>query len=165
MPERTCSFSGLRQLTCAHCKHPRRVLYELRPGVYMGNPVVEILKNGGPVHPYDEHFRFGLAKGRLLLAALDAIRQFAAVGDDIVERFTSEGPPQGIASDALTIWIELHPEFVRSTGETVDRPWLHMRSSTATIGVGYEKAKAVCALSDQLRQWVEEATFSSNRLI
>ena len=155
MPEEICSFSGLPQRSCAHCKYPRGVRYGLHRGVYKGSPVVEIVKDGGPVHPHDEHFRFGVAKARLLLTALPMIRHFAEVGDEIVDVIPGELAVPDTSGGAVKVWVEMHPEFVRSSGETIDRPWLHMRSSAVSIGVGYEKAKAICALADQLRQWVE----------
>jgi hypothetical protein len=124
----------------------------------MGSPVVEIMKDGGPVHPHDEHFRFGVAKARLLLTALDVIRRFVELGDEIVDVRGDELQVPDIVGGVVTVWVEMHPEFVRSSGETIERPWLHMRSSVASIGVGYEKAKAICALADQLRQWVERPT-------
>ena len=41
-----------------------------------GYPVVEVLKNGGPVHSFDSNFRFGVRKAQMLLACVHILREF-----------------------------------------------------------------------------------------
>lgn len=47
--------------------HPRFSLVEDR---FNGCPVIELLKNGGPIHRYDEHFRFGVRVAQMFVACL-----------------------------------------------------------------------------------------------
>jgi hypothetical protein len=112
--------------------------------------MVEILKNGGPVHPHDNHFKFGAERARLLLSGLSVIDQFVAKGDE----FTLE--PHSIQGDfgSIRTWVELHDDFIHSSGQRIQRPWLWFARSDITIGIGYEKAKAVQALSSELREWL-----------
>lgn len=156
MAHQICPFSGLPKPTCDHCKYPRGVHYEVRRGTYLSHPVLEILKNGGPIHHHDEHFRFGREKARLLLIALHVIRQFADVGDDIVSLFNAETLTDQTTGNLVTVWVELQPEFIHSSGETIERPWLQIQSANIRIGVGYEKAKAICAVANELRRWIDD---------
>ena len=53
--------------------------------------MVEILKDGGPVHPFDKHFQFGTKKAELLLGALPVIQEFAAnTQEDGITTVTSQ---------------------------------------------------------------------------
>ena len=145
---------GMPPDRCSLCKAPPGDHYELRRGSFEGNPVVEIMKNGGPVHRHDEHFRFGLEKARLLLVAEPVIDQFLQAGDQFsLARRTLTDPER---QTTMVAWVQLEPEFVRSTGETLDRPYLYLESqrSSARIGIGYEKAKALRAVRAELRAWV-----------
>jgi hypothetical protein len=118
--------------------------------------VVEILKDGGPVHPYDEHFRFGIQKARLLLGALEVIKEFAANTDDEGNTAVKSQFIHDESGAVLQIWVEMHEEFVRSTGERIQRPWLQIRRlpNGPQIGTGVQKAKAISALARELRTWV-----------
>jgi hypothetical protein len=120
---------------------------------------VEILKDGGPVHPYDEHFRFGVQKAWLLLGALQIIKEFIDNTDDEGNTSVSSQYVRDEFGDVLQIWVEIHEEFVRSTGETIQRPWLQIQRipDGPRIGIGLQKAKAVHALAREIRAWVEEA--------
>ena len=131
----------------------------MRPGFYKGNKVVEVLKNGGPIHPYDEHFRFGIQKAKLLLAALTIIREFAAnTADDGTTTVASQVVRDEATGCQICVWVEMHPEFEHSSGVTIDKPWLQIEAiplgSGAHIGLGVQKAKAICAVARQLRTWL-----------
>jgi hypothetical protein len=157
-----CPLTGLPKAFCAHCVSgplsttPR---YELRESVFKGKPVVEVLKDGGPVHPHDEHFRFGLEKARLLLTVLEPVREFAlTTREDRTHSFGSRVVRDQQGARDIKVWVEMHPEFERSSGRTVEQPWLRIEAlpigTGAYIGVGVQKAKAVSALADQLGDWV-----------
>lgn len=156
----TCDHTYLSKDQCSHCLGgPPRLspYYQLKTGWFEGWPVAEILKDGGSVHPYDKHFRFGIQKAGLLLGAIDIIKEFVANTDD--EGNTTVGP-QFIHDESgavLQIWVEMHKEFARSTGETIQRPWLQIRRlpTGPHIGIGVQKAKAVRALARQLKNWVD----------
>src|SRR3989442_3541350 len=126
-----CDHTGLRKSYCSHC-NPAIVPephYELRPSSYRGNPVVEVLKDGGPVHPYDEHFRFGREKAKLIVAAMDLIEEFAS--NSIVESREVQSKRFGLRFRA---WVEMHDEFVHSSGAPIHRPWLKLEVLPAGTG-------------------------------
>jgi hypothetical protein len=155
-----CDFSQLPKDQCAHCSgvSPRlKPHYQLKSGWFEGCPVVEILKDGGPVHPHDEHFRFGGQKAWLLLGALEVIKEFAANTDDEGNTTVTSQIVREESGVQLEIWVEMHEEFVRSTGELIKRPWLqiHRLPEGPRIGIGVQKAKAVSYLAKELRKWVE----------
>ncbi len=158
-PLAICDFSQLPEDQCAHClgtaSRPSPH-YQLKPGWFGGFPIVEVLKDGGPVHRYDEHFRFGAEKGRLLLGAIEVIREFAANTDDEGNTTVRSQVVRDNSGVLLQIWVEMHEEFVRSTGETIHRPWvqIHRLPDGPRIGIGVQKAKAVCALSKELKRWL-----------
>lgn len=141
-----CKLMGLPIEFCSHChkpvpsQHPR---YELRFSFFKGAPFVEVLKDSGPIHSYDRHFKFGLEKAKLLLAALHEIEKFV---QDKVRAVTRSMPLDG---RTIRVQVLTKPDFIHSSGETISRPWLAIDTlpigSGASIGVGVEKAKAVCS--------------------
>ena len=69
--ERCPKNPSMLKAYCSHCQgtelgtdaNPR---FSVRAGYFDGFPVVEVLKNGGSVHMYDNSFRFGIRNGPLL---------------------------------------------------------------------------------------------------
>lgn len=147
---------GLLSGQCASCSAPRKRQvvdgadrYELCPGEHRGNPVVEVLKNGGPVTPYDRHFRFGVRKAQLLLAAGDLVQRFACDGAKLgcQDLIFSGGRARG----------HYHEGFERAPGWRINAPWLHLEAQGGVkIGVGQQKAKAITALLPALNRWVAD---------
>ena len=130
--------------------------------------MVEILKNGGPVHPFDKHFQFGIKKAKLLLAALSVIQEFAAnTEDDGTTTVTSQMVTDETTGWQFKVWVEMHPDFILSSCRPVDRPWLQIETlpigTSCRIGLGVQKAKAVCAIAHQLRGWLERGDALRNR--
>jgi hypothetical protein len=157
-----CDHTLLPKDQCSHCSvgitslTPR---YQLRIGSFEGCPTVEILKDGGTVHPYDEHFRFGVQKAWLLLGALRIVKEFIDNTDDDGNTSVMSQYVRDEFGNVLQIWVEMHEEFVRSTGETIHKPWLqiHRIPNGPRIGIGLQKARAVYALGKEIRAWVEQA--------
>ena len=121
--------------------------------------MVEVLKDGGPVHVYDSHFQFGTKKAELLLAALPVIHEFAAsTQDDGTTTVTSQVVVDEATGSQFQVWVEMHEDFVHSSGQHIRRPWLQIEAlsidSDRRIGLGVQKAKAICALEHDLREWV-----------
>jgi hypothetical protein len=124
--------------------------------------VVEVLKDGGPVHPYDEHFRFGCEKAKLIVAAMDVIAEFASnTRDDGSTTVDSQVILSQRFRIQFHVWVEMHEEFTHSLGFTVYKPWLRLEvlpsGTGAHIGVGVQKAKALVALREDLERWVAGA--------
>jgi hypothetical protein len=148
-----CKNTDLPRDFCSHCLKPvtsQSSNYELRFS-FEGVPIVEVLKDGGPIHAYDRHFKFGLEKAKLLLAALHEIEQFAHGVSVVTRSMPLEGR-------TIKIQVLKKPDFIHSSGKTISNPWLAIDtlpiSSGASIGVGVEKAKAICAVAEKLRRWV-----------
>jgi len=121
--------------------------------------MVEILRNGGQIHPYDSHFQFGTKKAELILAALPVIKEFATnTQEDGTTTVTSREVVDEVAGLSFRVWVEMHSDFADSTGTRVQRPWLQVEALSADsdrrIGLGLQKAKALYAIAKELRDWV-----------
>jgi hypothetical protein len=75
---------GLNPEYCDHCRPKtlsKRFMprFSAREKQYLGNPILEVLIDGnswGVTYPYDEHFRFGVQKAKLILIFIDLIEEF-----------------------------------------------------------------------------------------
>ncbi|HXE90867.1 MAG TPA: hypothetical protein VNK82_07895 [Terriglobales bacterium] len=122
-----------------------------------GYPVVEILKNGGPIHQYDSHFRFGRHKAELLLACLPALREFGWSSDEERLRFQPRTFDKRELGVSVKVFVEMHPHFEWSTGELIEEPWLRLQAifpDQSHLGLGVMKCRAVWSVQDDLRDWV-----------
>lgn len=126
MPAPDTCRHGMPRDRCGHCKRATGDRYEIRRDSHKGSPIVEVLKNGGPVHPFDSHFEFGREKARLLLTAFPLIDDFVKAGDE----FRLDRQVVGRKGEAFGVvaWVQLQPEFVHSSGQTIHRPYLWLRS-------------------------------------
>jgi len=159
----TCErFPSFYQRDCAHCRgtargteqNPNFSLVEVHKN---GFPLVEILKNGGQIHRFDSHFRFGCRVARILLASLPALKTFAWPSS---AKDRSEFEPQIFRESKLGIeievFVEMNPNFV-VYDELIEKYWLNLKElPTGEIhkGVGVMKCKAVCSVQDELRKWL-----------
>ena len=164
MPDRCDKYPSMDRRYCAHCQgtaHGTRgnPNFSIKEDEFNGYAIIEVLKDGGPIHEWDRHFRFGLRKAEVLLAALPVLKQFAWTSDEERHNF----PTQIIRSDemgiSVQVFVEMHPDFVWSTGELIERPYLQLvplppASERAQKGLGAMKCKAICAVQDDLRAWV-----------
>jgi len=161
--EKCEKFPSFYKRDCAHCRGTARGT-EQNPNFstieyfYRGYPVVEILKNGGQVHRYDEHFRFGCRVARILLACLPALKIFAWPSN---ERDRTEFEPRIFTESNLGIEIEVFVEVNRGFvvyDELIEKCWLNLKelpTGKTHKGVGVMKCKAVYSVQDELRNWLD----------
>lgn len=120
--------------------------------------MIEILKNGGRIHLWDEHFQFGLDKARMLLACLDVLHEFHTANDSQRRQFEQQTIRDEETNITITVHVEMRPDFKRSTGETIDRPYLFLQagdSKNTRLGLGALKCRAVWSVRRQLRDWAD----------
>ena len=153
---------SFRKRDCAHCMGTMRGTsqnphFSIMESIHRGYPVVEVLKNGGPVHRHDEHFRFGCRVARILLASLPALKTFAWPSS---ESDRTGFKPQTFTESNLgvevEVFVEMNANFV-VYGELIEEYWLNLKElPTGKIhkGVGVMKCKAVCSVQDELRNWL-----------
>ena len=158
-----CDFSGMDKRSCSHCLKLQRgtqenPVFSIVTGLYEGSPVIEILKNGGPVHRHDQHFRFGSYKARMLLACLPALKRFGWPShDDDRSLFRPEVFEDRELGVKVEVYVTMNPDFELSSGELIDECWLDVRalpSLETHKGLGVIKCRAVCSVQDDLRAWV-----------
>jgi hypothetical protein len=153
---------------CAHCQGTERGTDEnprftLKEEFVHGCPVVEVLKNGGPVHMWDSHFRFGHRKAEMLIACMDVLRDFMRSTDD--ERIGFK--PRLILNERsglqVLIFVKMHPDFEYSTGARIERPWLRLWAlppDNDRIGLGMMKCRAICGVEQDLRNWLRRQGYA-----
>lgn len=161
--ERCPKFPSMFKAECSHCQglergtadNPHFSIKEADD--FEGRPVVEVLKNGGPVCWWDEHFRFGLRKAEMLIACMDILWKFWRSTDDERRAF----PPQLIEDQTrgLRIQVEMHPDFERSDGTRIYRPCLRLQAlppdnDNTHKGLGATKCQAICAVEVPLKLWL-----------
>lgn len=160
MKERCPKYPSMLKATCSHCRGlPRGTgenpVYSLKEDALNGYPVVEVLKNGGPVHRHDRHFRFGRRKAEMLLACLPALREFGWATEEEQRQFERRVIEDRSLGVKIRVYVEMHPDFERSTGMEIKRPWLCLQTDRRRIGLGMMKCRAVWAVGEDLRAWVQ----------
>jgi len=147
---------------CSHCQGTDRRTaenpkYSLKEGDFNGYPIVEILKNGGSIHVWDTHFRFGQRKAEMLVACVSLIREFGWSTDAERLAFTPKLIENRRRGLRVQISIEMHPEFEHSSGAVIERPWLLLQAlppDVGHIGLGMTKCRAVAAVENELRRFL-----------
>lgn len=90
------------------------------------------------------------------MAALPIIEKFADNNDARIA--TVKMPLDKLTGRTMQVRVGTKSDFIHSSGETINRRWLSIDTlpmgSGASIGVGVNKAKAVCAVALELRAWV-----------
>ena len=164
MAERCEKYPSLDRRYCSHCQgtetgtqeNPTFSVHEHFDDP-LGYPVVEILKNGGPIHPYDSHFRLGRRKIEMLLTCLPAFKEFGWCTEEERLRFnprTFEDPTLKIG---VKVTVQMYPDFETSSGQWVDRPYLRLEAfppDQSHLGLGMMKCRAVWSVQDDLRRWL-----------
>ena len=160
--ERCSKYPSILKAHCSHCQgtqlgtgdNPRFTLEEYESNGY---PVVEVLKNGGPVHFHDANFRFGIRKAKMLLACITCLREFWMSTEDERLCFKLRLVVNKKQELRVEILVKMHPDLEISTGRIVDRPWLHLQAlppDDEAIGLGMMKCRAICAVAEDLKQWL-----------
>lgn len=162
--ERCPKYPSMLKTHCSHCQGTapgtgEKPRFSLKHGHSHRFPTVEILKNGGPVHVWDKHFRFGPRKAEIIIACVAQLRGFWHSTED--QRLAFE--PQVIENQRrglhIQVFMEMQPDFEHSTGLIIERPWLSLqalRPDSVRIGLGPMKCRAICAVESDLRDWLRE---------
>lgn len=162
--DRCSIFPSIPKMYCSHCQGTARGTrnnpkFSIRRGYFNGFPVIEILKDGGAIHVWDSHFRFGLRKAEMLVTCMDIIRDFWRSSGFEGLKYSSRVIENRRRRLWVKIYVELHPDFERSDGETINRPWLNLQALPPDkdhIGLGVMKCRAVCEVEEDLRLWLRE---------
>jgi hypothetical protein len=90
--ERCPIFPSMLKEYCSHCQGtargtPGNPNFSLQESIFNGFPVVEVLRDGAAIHPWDEHFRFGKRKAEMLLTCIEVLREFWKTNGDENDRF------------------------------------------------------------------------------
>lgn len=150
---------------CSHCQGAERgtsenakfSIKELYPN---GRPMVEVLKNGGPIHPFGNRFVLDVRKVQLLLSCLPVLSKFYHSSDAERNCFEQELIEDRRFNCKVLIYVEPRQKFQRSTGEVIERPWLMLDELSESnirqthIGLGALRCRAICEVQQDLRYWL-----------
>ena len=130
--------------------------FTIKTSSYFGHPIVEVLKNGGPIHVHDEHFRFGLSKTTMLLACLDILKEFGRRSKGW-RSWRSRTVQDGFQS--IRVSVEFEPRF-EAYGRDIEARYLRLEiEKTSThLSLGVEKCRAVWSVRKQLAMPLVEST-------
>jgi len=152
---------GLAPEQCNYCREktpPTRPQgFSTRIEQYLGNPTLEILVNGKPwgdVYHYDEHFRFGLHKAKLIFCFFDIIEEFV--------KSNGKRPPFNTPLKRVEPSVNLYsqcictnfPAFIYSNKRQIDQPYLKLECDQLTIGFGTIKAQALIEVRDRIEDFI-----------
>jgi len=94
----------------------------------------------------------------MLIACLDTLREFWHATEQERLTFGSRVIEDPAHRLRVRIYVEMHPDFQYSSGETIERPWLRLQAlppDNDHIGLGMIKCRAICEVKDELRQWLQ----------
>jgi hypothetical protein len=99
----------------------------------------------------------------MLVACIDILRDFWRSNGYEGRMFTPgviENPGRRLR---VRVYVTLHPDFDRSSGERIDRPWLNLQALPPDqdhLGLGVLRCRAVCELEENLKQWLRKQNHS-----
>jgi hypothetical protein len=150
--ERCPIYPSMLKAYCSHCQGTGRGTtgkpkFSVREGTYNGYPVVEVLRDGAAIHVWDSHFQFGRRKAEMLLACIEVLRDFWKSNGDESDAFVPRVVENQRRRMRVQIFVEKHPDFERSDGQTIERSWLRLQAlppDDQHIGLGVMKCRAIC---------------------
>lgn len=157
--DRCLKYPSLPKAYCSHCQgfaRSQRPTFSTNASVDRTyGPLIEVLKDGGPIHCYDSHFRFGPAKGAAMLACVEVLREFGWATDSERRLFEPRLVTNEFFALSANAYITMQPMFQWSSGITVHRPFLHIQivGKSTHIGLGPLKCQAICAVREELLRW------------
>ena len=131
-------------------------VYSVKESTYRNKPVIEILVDGntwGNVYEYDENFRFGLTKAKMIIAGMDTIEKF----------YNSDGRELPL-ENAIKIENEKYGIILFCTkfdefkvyDKILEKPYLELVAEGVRLGIGLQKARALLDLEDEIKQFIDK---------
>lgn len=146
---------GLAPEQCNYCREKTPPIrpqgFSSRIEQYLGNPTLEILVDGKPwgdVYHYDEHFRFGLHKAKLILCFFDIIEEFVNSNG---KRPHFEDHQNEESSACRCTYSS---EFTRSNKREIKQPYLKLKCNESAISFGLAKAQALIDIRDRIEDFI-----------
>jgi len=150
---------GLNPEHCDVCRQktsPKEVMpqFSTKKDQYRSSPILEVLVNGEPwgkTYPWDEHFRFGVIRVKLILIFIDLIEKFVKTDGKSPDFGKIISRPDG----KYNCTCVNSPWFTRPNGQIVNKPYMKLASDGYfDIGFGTEKAKALIEVLNSLKEFV-----------
>lgn len=123
----------------------------------MGNPVIEILKDGAAfwedLPGAKQHFTFGITKAMMILSCMKWIQHFLDSPSSDLDLLQ----PKSVSSLEWgnTCTIQAFPGFKRR-GAWVEKPYLEISAGDTKIAFGRLKAESLILLQNELKKFVQE---------
>jgi hypothetical protein len=147
---------------CSHCQGTSRgtkdnPAFSIKEIFGHGFPLVEVLKDGGQVGWWDEHFQFSVRKAQMLLSCLPLLKEFWQSSDEQRRNLEPKIMPNDVDGSRIRVYVKMYPEFELASGRTIDKPYLYLQALPPydeTIGLGAVKCRAICEVAEDLRKWL-----------
>ena len=92
----------------------------------------------------------------MLISCLQVIREFRTATEAQRRNFRRRLIVNDRRKLTVFIFTEPHEDFEDSTGQIVERPWLHLKTlpDQEKIGLGITKCRAISAVAEDLKNWL-----------
>ena len=131
-------------------------VYSIKESTFRNNPMIEILVDGdvwGSVFGYDENFRFGLTKAKMIIAGMNKIEEFYnsdGKSPPLLEEIDIEDNKYSVLYRCV-----VHDEFPVK-GKIIEKPYLKLIGKYDDIGFGLQKADALLDLKEEIKQFIKK---------
>jgi hypothetical protein len=127
---------------------------------YLGNPTIEILRNGQPWgedHFGPVHFSFGITKARMIRAALPILEQFVTTQGGQPWSGRTQTATDLTCSGVVSAEVEKFDDFENAAGNQIGQPYLRLTSGETSIGLGVSKCQALVFVAEELERFLAQS--------
>ena len=130
----------------------------VRHSSYLGNPTIEILRNGQPWgkdHFGPAHFSFGITKARMIRAALPILEQFVTTQGGQPWSGRRQPVTDLTGSGVVSAEVEKFDDFENAAGNQIGQPYVKLTSGETSIGLGVSKCEALVFVSEEIENLLD----------
>ena len=131
--------------------------YSVIESNFKGHPVIEILKNDkefGAEFPSDQNFKFGVNKAKMIVAAMDIIKQFY----NSKAKLPKTGESIKIKDDNIEFhfYCTKYDEFEFGGHKKIHKPYLELDAEFTKISFGLVKTNALIELEEEIKEFAKK---------
>ncbi len=125
--------------------------FSAKESSFNGFPMLEIMEYNEPYNsPYDEHFRFGIEKAKMIVNCFSFLEDFANSGG--VSKDLKVATPYVVKGKYT---ITKFNEFKGRYGRTVEEPYIKIEYKNRSIGIGIKKARILLQIESDISKFTK----------